>query len=301
MERPKLLWFNMLITTRHGEPDRLYREHFDVRYSAGPYRIDEELEIDAINAFCFDFDYPDRPGLSSLCKTKEQYPQVPILMLTSQHSEQLAVWAYRNRVMDYLVKPVAEEDLIRCKELLVAIQSTEGRDDNRRSIDRKSNFPVEVPVGQRVKVVRLAPALHFVQKYFRRKIRNAEVARLCGMSSFHFSHAFTETYSLTFQEFVLRYRIYVACKELLHPNIAVANVAYSVGFNDPSYFARVFRRYMDQAPSAFCERFSGGELTQDLSDTIEALNLPDPAPDRLEGRLNGISVPYRDRRRKASR
>ena len=127
-------------------------------------------------------------------------------MLTAQHSEALAVWAYRNRVLEYLVTPVSEEDFRRCKKLLQDIQTAENRQHKRTIIDHKSMIPAEIPVGQRIGSVRLAPAVHFVQKNFRLRIRNAEIAELCGMSSFHFSHAFTETFSLTFQEFVLRDR-----------------------------------------------------------------------------------------------
>ena len=270
MERAKLIWFDMTITTRHGELGQQFLDHFDIRYSLSPNHPEEEPELESGAALCFEFDYPDRPGLSVLCRTKERYPHIPVLMLTAQHSEQLAVWAYRNRVLDYLVRPVSDEDLLRCKDMLLRIQSTDDGQRSRRMIDRRTNFPVEIPVGQRVRSVRLAPALRFVQKNFRRKIRNADVAELCGMSSFHFSHEFTETYSLTFQEFVLRFRIFEACKELQHPNVPVANVAYSVGFNDPSYFARVFRRFIELAPSEYSEQVSLGEMTRRLSDVVES-------------------------------
>jgi AraC-like DNA-binding protein len=122
--------------------------------------------------------------------------------------------------------------------------------------------------------MRLAPAVYFVQKTFRQKIRNADIAERCGMSPFHFSHAFAETFSLTFQEFVLRYRIFEACKELQHPNVPVANVAYSVGFNDPSYFARVFRRFIGVSPSEYCERTGSGETAQRVRDLAKSLESP---------------------------
>ena len=284
MERARLIWFDMTITTRHAEHGQKFRDNFDILYSSCPNHPEDEPELDSAAALCFEFDYPDRPGLSVLCSTKERFPHIPVLMLTAQHSEQLAVWAYRNRVLDYMVTPVSDEDLRRWKELLLSIRTAGDRQNSRRIFDYKSNFPVEIPVGQRVRDVRLASALHFVQKNFRFKIRNADVAELCGMSSFHFSHEFTETYSLTFQEFVLRYRIFEACKELQHPNVPVANVAYSVGFNDPSYFARVFRRYIELSPTEYCEQVADGELTERMSDIIEKLGLPEFESTKLERR-----------------
>ncbi len=297
MERPKLIWFDMTITTRHAEIDQNFLDYFDVHYNLNARHPENELELEPGVAICFEFDYPDRPGLSLLCRTKESYPRIPILMLTAQHSEQLAVWAYRNRVLDYLVRPVAVEDLRRCKDLLQAIQVAEQQHDSRSSIDYKyykSNIPVDIPAGQRLGSVRLAPAVNFVQKNFRRKMSNAEVAELCGMSSFHFSHAFTGTFSLTFQEFVLRYRIFEACRELQHPNVPVANVAYSVGFNDPSYFARVFKRFVGISPSEYCEKVESNEIDRQMRDLVERLGLPQLDSMKSDHRHNKYRHTYFD-------
>jgi AraC-like DNA-binding protein len=284
VERAKLIWFDMTMTTRHGELGKNFNDHFDIRYSLSPSHPEDDPELESGAALCFEYDYPDRPGLSVLCRTKERFPQIPVVMFTAQHSEQLAVWAYRNRVLDYLVKPVSEEDLMRCKDLLLNIQRGDWDQRNRRMLDRRTTFPVEIPGGQRVRSVRLAPALRFVQRNFRRKIRNADVAQLCGMSAFHFSHEFTDAYSLTFQEFVLRLRIIEACKELQHPNVPVANVAFSVGFNDPSYFARVFRRFIEMSPSEYCEQIKCSEGAKRLEDIVDRLQLPEFEADRLERR-----------------
>lgn len=295
MERPTLIWFDMTITTCNAEVDRKFVDHFDIRYVSNPNRPEDELELESAVAICFEFDYPDRPGLSILCHIKDRYPHIPILMLTAQHSEALAVWAYRNRVLEYLVTPVSEEDFRRCKKLLQDIQTAENRQHKRTIIDHKSMIPAEIPVGQRIGSVRLAPAVHFVQKNFRLRIRNAEIAELCGMSSFHFSHAFTETFSLTFQEFVLRYRIFEACKELQHPNVPVANVAYSVGFNDPSYFARMFRRFVGLSPSEYCEKISRGEFSQQMRDLVDRLELPQLESMKLDRHQQGRRQAYFDR------
>jgi len=289
VERLTLIWFDMTITTRHAEIDRNFQEHFDIRYCSDIRELEEKLAEEAGVAICFEFDYPDRPGMSLLCNTKERYPHIPILMLTVQHSEKLAVWAYRSRVLDYLVKPISESDFHRCKDLLRAIHVAEDCQGTRPIVNRKSIIPREIPVGQRTGDVRLAPAVHFVQKNFSHKIRNADIAELCGMSSFHFSHAFAETFSLTFQDFVLRYRIFEASKELQHPNVPVANVAYSVGFNDPSYFARVFRRFIGASPSEYCEKFGNGEVNQRVKDLASSLAMPELKVANIEPKCSVVA------------
>ncbi len=269
-----IVWIDMTIATRHSEVDAIFHDFFNIRYCDVSDRAVSELKLEPGDALAFEFDYPDRPGLSVLRSTKKQHPQIPILMITTQHSEQLAVWAYRNRVIDYLTTPVTHADLVRCSELLLAIRNADKGQSERAIIDLKSRIPAQVPAGQRARHMRLANALLFVQTNFRHKIRIAEVAELCDMSSFHFSHEFTESFALTFQEFLLRFRIRESCRELLHPNIPVANVAYSVGFNDPSYFARVFRRYIGLSPSEYCEQIGNYESKQRLQEIVERLELP---------------------------
>ena len=75
------------------------------------------------------------------------------------------------------------------------------------------------------------------------------MARLCGMSSSQFSRAFKKVYDTTFQEFVVRYRVFQAFNALQAPGANISEIAYSVGFSDPSYFTRVFKRYVGVAPS----------------------------------------------------
>lgn len=282
MQQLTLFWFDMTLVTSHAEPDPIFLDHFDIRHLPSPNLLDEYPEPGT--AICFEFDYPDRPGLSLLCRVKERYPQYPIFMLTTHHSEGLAVWAYRNRVLDYLVSPVSREDVLRCQKLLLAIKTADNRQGSREIISYNSKIPTEVPTGQRIGNIRLAPAVHFVQRNFRRQFRNAEVAELCGMSTFHFSRAFTEAFALTFQEFVLRFRIFEACKELQHPNVPVANVAYSVGFNDPSYFARVFRRYIGMSPTEYCEASGREGFDRRVKDILTSIDLPEFQPRSVERR-----------------
>ena len=279
----------MMLATQHSEVDPTINSHFEVHHCLNIYHPEEQFDLGKKFGLCFEFDYPDRPGLELMRSMKERYPQLPVFMITAQHSERLAVWAYRNNIFDFIVKPVGKDEVNRCVDLLSRLQSLEEQPARRSLYKFKTRIPMEIPVGQRMLDVRLAPAVHYVEKNFRGTIRNAVVAEICGMSVYHFSHEFTEAFSLTFQDFVIRFRILQACRELRHPNIAVGNVAYSVGFNDPSYFSRVFRRYVGCSPSEFSEQAKSTDGEKRILDLAERLNLPD---------IGSIQV---DRRKQAQR
>jgi AraC-like DNA-binding protein len=75
---------------------------------------------------------------------------------------------------------------------------------------------------------------------------------------------------------VLRYRILEACRLLRNPNANVTKVAYSVGFNDASYFSRVFRRFIGVSPSSYSAEFEPDNASElDMSAIRVMLLLPD--------------------------
>ncbi len=54
---------------------------------------------------------------------------------------------------------------------------------------------------------------------------------------------------MTFRDYVVAYRLREACRLLENPTTSVSDVAYAVGFNDASYFSRMFKQRVGLAPS----------------------------------------------------
>ena len=119
----------------------------------------------------------------------------------------------------------------------------------------------------------LAPALYYVEQHFREKIRCDDVARLCGMSSFRFSRVFKDKYTIAFRDYVVRYRLREAYKMIKDQKASVTDAAFSVGFNDISYFSRMFKRHFDISPSSLNSSLEMGMSPADESPTA-ILRLP---------------------------
>lgn len=102
--------------------------------------------------------------------------------------------------------------------------------------------------GSRLAVLR---APQFVQQHFHEKFPASAIAKFCGLSRFQFSRSFHRVFGITFREYLLRYRIREACVRLAKGTAPVTEIAYSVGFHDGSYFARMFRRYTGMLPSQY--------------------------------------------------
>lgn len=201
---------------------------------------------------CMEFDYPDAARLRALSDTRRRFPTLPIVMFTQFHSEALAVWAFRTGVCDYRVKPVPHGILRQGIALLV--------EDVTRGGKRPSPghaLPPELiePAGHLRRPPRAArktvAAFAFIAEHYHEDVRRGGLAKLCNLSESEFSRAFRNECGVTFEHYLLDYRIAMARDMLAEPGLAISQVAYATGFNDPSYFGRVFRRLVGTTPKAY--------------------------------------------------
>jgi len=78
------------------------------------------------------------------------------------------------------------------------------------------------------------------------------LAEVSGLSRAHFSRVFAASEGMPPAEFVLRKRLQRATKLLTKAaHLSVKEVAIMSGFEDPNYFAKVFRRYFGASPTEF--------------------------------------------------
>jgi AraC-like DNA-binding protein len=173
-------------------------------------------------------------------------------MITVEHSEALAVWALRMRVWDYLVMPVGVEDVLSRMALLaeIAEENAPGTMMPHPPIPERATVPSDRKPGA-PSPSRLLPAVSFLETNYSEKVSLKAAARLCGLDPFQFSRAFKREHGKTFREFLILHRINKAVGMLQGPSASVTNVAFSVGFNDLSHFARMFRRYVGVRPSEY--------------------------------------------------
>lgn len=271
MHKPKILWIDLRMRRSDLQIPDGFAERCEIKLvgSAESSHADDGFVPEVL---CMDFDYPDLPGLRLLQETKQARPSLPLIMITEQHSEALAVWAFRNRVWDYLVSPVSANESQRVVSDLVTVLVAGGE---RRA--RLHNPAPPIPNEARFRGAEptfdnIERAKTFIQKHLATKIQEPVVAAHCEMSPYRFSRVFKKVTGITFQEYVIQQRVKEACRLMQNPNASITDISFTVGFNDPSYFSRVFKRYMGQTPSQYREQST-------------------PAAFEDEGRRPSLSVP----------
>lgn len=200
------------------------------------------------------FDYTSSCGLCALRETKRRFPSVPLLMITKQHSEALAVWALRARIWDYFYEPI---NINHFRDALSELRQMKGRSApgdvrSRVPVDFPQSLPPESKTDDHRSSERLLDtAVSYIKKHYHRRILQTDVAEACGLSTFQFSRAFKEQFGVTFQEYLLGVRIEKACTFLKNPNMSVTEACFNSGFNDPSYFSRAFAKITGRTPSRY--------------------------------------------------
>jgi AraC-like DNA-binding protein len=246
--QPRLLWIDLRYDKRRAS----LRTEIDVDCDVCLHVPGSDLHapVPAVNVICCEYDYPDPGGLKSLLEIKRLLPTTPIMVLTEQHSEDLAVWALRAHVWDYIVQPVTAPHFL--ERIAAAFPPPAGGISQPGTADTlPAPLATELRLGYDFKRNRVARAVHHIHRHYPAKITLRTVADLCEMGPFQFSRAFKQHLGITFREFLLRHRIARAAGFLKNPRASVTDVAFAVGFTDLSYFARMFRRYTGSAPSQY--------------------------------------------------
>jgi len=98
---------------------------------------------------------------------------------------------------------------------------------------------------------RLKRVLDYIGENLTDEIGLAELAALAGMSPHYFCELFKESMGCSPHRFVLLQRIDRAKELLRSQRLAVREAGISVGFQNPSHFARMFHRFVGVTPSKF--------------------------------------------------
>lgn len=196
-----------------------------------------------------EFDFPSRSDLARAAEFKSVHARVPMVVVTVQHSEALAVWFFRERFYDYLVQPLSRVEVSKCLARLSAIPALAAAQPQRESVEIHLPVPREAS-SQRSGPAQLRPALTLIEQRYHDRLNVADAAGACGMVPLRFGREFKESYGIDFREYVLRYRVREACRLLRNPNASVTEIGFSVGFSEPSYFTRMFKKLIGRTPSA---------------------------------------------------
>ena len=106
------------------------------------------------------------------------------------------------------------------------------------SLERQGNYPLP-----------LVKALAFVRDNYTRSIQLGDVAEAAQVNAAHLSRLFTEHLKTNFIAYLTTLRINEAERLLTEKHITVKEAAFAVGYQDPNYFSKLFKKIKGILPT----------------------------------------------------
>ena len=91
----------------------------------------------------------------------------------------------------------------------------------------------------------------FIQTHYRESITLEDGAKAVGFSTYYFSRLFKQYFQMTFVEYLTQVRVTQAKYLFDRTGSSVKEVCYQVGYREPNYFARVFKKATGVSPAEY--------------------------------------------------
>lgn len=96
---------------------------------------------------------------------------------------------------------------------------------------------------------------HYIQEYYYQSLTIVSLAEQNNVNRNRLSYVFRRHAGMGPAQYLLKYRINMAQEMLFTSDAPVQQIAETVGFADPFYFSRVFKKQIGIAPTEYREKF----------------------------------------------
>ena len=93
--------------------------------------------------------------------------------------------------------------------------------------------------------------LEFIQSHYTEDISLQDVAQVMNYSDAYFCKLFRQCFDKSFTTYLSEFRVEKAKRLLTDVTINVKEISDKVGYRDPNYFAKVFKRIVGITPSEY--------------------------------------------------
>lgn len=114
--------------------------------------------------------------------------------------------------------------------------------------------PVEGPADdgkERLLAWQVRKVLEYIDRHITGRLAVADLCALVGRSQAHFSRSFRTTLGHSPHAFVVRRRVELAAKYMLHTDLSLSDIALGCGFVDQAHLSKHFRAVAGETPAAW--------------------------------------------------
>ena len=114
-----------------------------------------------------------------------------------------------------------------------------------------SSSKIQIPKAGKLPTHLLVKVQEYIEAHDTTKIAIADLAKLTGYSSVHFTRMFKNSTGQTPREYLINHRTNKARQLLMNTELSIVDVAYQCGFSSHAHFSTQFRRLVGTTPQAY--------------------------------------------------
>jgi two-component system response regulator YesN len=199
------------------------------------------LEKEKPDVLITDIRMPKISGLDLIEHTRLVDVPCEVIIVSGFAEFSYAQQAISQSVFEYILKPVTAKN---AEQVLKKLR--------KRIEDKKRNNTGEggeEPVPEKDSI--FSQLLQYINKNYDRRLYLRDIAKHFGLTPNYCCNLFSKTTGMTFSQYVTKLRMNRASLLLKYPELSINKIAGMVGFDDYTYFEKIFKRVFKNTPSEY--------------------------------------------------
>ena len=203
----------------------------------------EKLRANKYDIIFVDMNMPVMNGSEFLKQASQEFPDSKFIVISGYDDFRYAKSALQANALDYLLKPVAKNELNTV--LSRAVQLLE----EKRAVQAgKSGEVSDASLTPQT----LPPAIKaYIDEHFAEDITLEQLGKTFFFTKEYLSRLFKKRYECGIYDYVLKVRMEFAKQLLEQPNLQIQQIAFNTGYKDSNYFSKAFKTFYGISPTEY--------------------------------------------------